>query len=117
MGGMRLPVKVDSVSPGQVVVTPSGELDAYVAADLRETFHRVIEEGASLLVVDLSDIPFMDSSALGALVGALRRMRERGGELRVLLPRTAARRIFEVTALDQVLAGYGSVEEALAGSR
>ncbi len=113
--GMRLAVEVDAISPGRVVVTPSGELDAYVAPDLRETFHRVIEEGASLLVVDLSDVPFMDSSALGALVGALRRMRERDGELRVLLPQTTARRIFEVTALDQVLATYDSVEDALAG--
>jgi anti-anti-sigma regulatory factor len=42
-------------------------------------------------------------------------MRDHGGELRVLLPQTTARRIFEVTALDQVLSAYDSVEGALAG--
>lgn len=106
-------VKVETIEPGRIVITPAGELDAYVTPALQETFHRVIDDGAELVVVDLSAVPFMDSSALGALVGAVRRSRERGGVLRVVLPRTTARRIFEVTALDQVLGGWETREAAL----
>lgn len=106
-------VATTEIAPGRFVATPSGELDAFVAPALRETFHGLIDGGASLLVVDLAEIPFIDSSALGALVGSLRRMRERGGELRLVLPRTTARRIFEITGLDEVFAHFASVEQAL----
>lgn len=81
-----------------------GELDAFVAPDLRERLHRAIDdEGhAGLLVVDLAHVTFLDSTILGALVGALRRMRERGGELQLVYPPHPASRIFELTGLDAV---------------
>lgn len=106
-------MKIEAVGPDRVVIAPTGELDAYVAPLLQEAFRRAIDD-ASLVVVDLSEVQFMDSSALGALVGALRRSRERGGVLRVVLPRTTARRIFELTTLDRVLGGWDSREHALA---
>ncbi len=55
----------------------------------------------------------MDSTALGVLVGGLRRIREVEGELLVVLPRGAARRVFEITTLDRVLPIAASRHEAI----
>jgi anti-sigma B factor antagonist len=89
------------------VVTLRGELDAHDAPRLRELFSASVTEVAAAsrpcLVVDLTGVAFLDSTALGTIIGAVRRIREVGGELRIVLPDTAARRIFEITGLDEVL--------------
>jgi len=101
---------------GGLVLTLSGELDAYDAPFLRTSFTdaAAAAEGATV-VLDLAAVTFLDSTALGTVVGLLRRVRESGGELRVVLPETEARRIFELTALDRSLDVRPSRERALAG--
>ena len=103
------------------VVTLRGELDAHDAPRLRELFADAIGEVADLaepcLVLDLTAVAFLDSTALGSIVGAVRRIRETGGELSVVLPSSPARRIFEITGLDTILSVYSSRAEALASSR
>jgi anti-sigma B factor antagonist len=96
------------------VVTLRGEIDAYTAPALRLDLRRLIEDvGASTLIVDLAAVTFLDSSALGALVGALRRLRERDGRLRIVQPQAAAARIFQLTGLDTVLDLYPGRDAAL----
>ena len=77
------PTVVDGVS----VVTGEGELDAYSAEALRTALIESCGVTAARVVVDLSNVPFMDSTALGVLVGGLRRVREVEGDLLVVLPR------------------------------
>ena len=67
-------------------------------------------------MLDLTHVSFLDSTALGTIVGLLRRVREGEGELRVVLPETAARRIFEVTALERALDVWPDRAAALAAS-
>ena len=76
----------------------------------------VEETGALNVVVDLEAVSFLDSSALGALVGVFRRLRERDGQLRIVQPRTAASRIFELTGLDAVLDLYPDRAAALSAA-
>lgn len=94
------------------VVTAEGELDAFVAPDLTATFATIANDRR--LVVDLTGVSFMDSTALGLLVRMVREAPERSAEVRVVLPRGAARRIFEITTLDRVLPVCSSRAEALA---
>jgi len=85
----------------------NGEIDAFTAPSLRDDLRHLVEDvGAVNVVVDLEAVTFLDSSALGALVGVLRRLRERNGQLRIVQPVTAAARIFELTGLDAVLDLY-----------
>jgi anti-sigma B factor antagonist len=110
---------VTSIEPvGDVhVVTLRGEIDAFTAPSLREDLRHLVEDvGALAVVVDLASVTFLDSSALGALVGVLRRLRERGGRLRIVQPHTAAARIFELTGLDAVLELYPDREAALSAA-
>jgi anti-anti-sigma factor len=104
---------------GLAVVTLRGELDAHDAPRLRELFARAIGELSGIerprLVLDLTAVAFLDSTALGSIIGAVRRAREAGGELTLVLPTSPARRIFEITGLDTVLPVHSTRAEALAG--
>ena len=111
---MSLVSTVERRDGGTAVVRPVGELDAYVAPELREQLHELADDDSvETLVVDLRRVSFLDSSALGVLVGALRRMRERRGELRFVEPQPPVRRIFEITLLDRAFALYPTLEDAL----
>jgi anti-sigma B factor antagonist len=83
------------------VVVARGELDAYAEPDVLSAFVDVRED--LRVVVDLEAVSFLDSTALGAFVRALQQLNDRGGEALVVLPATAARRIFEITTLDRAL--------------
>jgi len=99
------------------VVTLRGEIDAFTAPSLRDDLRALVEEqGARTVVVDLKTVMFLDSSALGALVGVFRRLRERDGELRIVRPGTTASRIFELTGLDAVLDLYADQKDALSAT-
>ena len=94
-----------------VVVRPSGELDAFAVTDLEAAFAEVGDERR--IVADLERVSFMDSTALGVLVRGVRELRELGAEVRVVLPRGTARRIFEITALDGALPVVADRADAL----
>jgi anti-sigma B factor antagonist len=93
---------VDIERSGRVVVVwASGELDAFVVEDLEAAFDRV--GGERRVVADLGRVSFLDSTALGVLVRRVRQLREADADVRVVLPKGTARRIFEITALDGAL--------------
>jgi anti-sigma B factor antagonist len=98
---------------GVTVVSPKGELDAFTAPGLSEAFRRASSDGRDV-VVDLGDVAFMDSTALGIVVRAVRELGEDGRAVRVVLPRGTARRVFEITTVDRVLPVAGSRTDALA---
>jgi anti-sigma B factor antagonist len=66
---------------GRRVMAAAGELDLYTAPDLRRLLTQVIEDGTTGVVIDLSETTFLDSTGLGVLIGALKRLRSRGGAL------------------------------------
>ena len=66
---------------------PSGELDAYTVGAFRESLSKLA--GHSHLLIDLSEVPFMDSAGLGALIGGIRRAREADGAVAVACTRPA----------------------------
>ena len=93
---------VETERTGSVaVVRASGELDAFAAPDLEASFAAV--SGERLVVADLERVSFMDSTALGMLVRSVRELGEADTDVRVVLPRGTARRIFEMTALERAL--------------
>ncbi len=65
------------------------------------------------VILDLAQVTFLDSTALGCIVGLLRRVGEAEGELRVVLPGAPTVRIFEITGLDAVLRTYPTRAAAL----
>ncbi|MBX9920794.1 MAG: STAS domain-containing protein, partial [Mycolicibacterium frederiksbergense] len=66
----QFPVRTES--SGVVVVTPAGRLNMVAAPTLRKELHAIVESGQTRLVVDLSEVDFIDSSGLGALISGLK---------------------------------------------
>lgn len=91
---------------------PSGELDAYTVGEFREALGEVAD--AKALLIDLSDVPFMDSAGLGALIGGIRRTREGGGEVAVACSRQSLTRLLHTTGFDRIVPVAESVDEAAA---
>ena len=91
---------------------PSGELDAYTVGEFREALGQVAEVKA--LLIDLSDVPFMDSAGLGALIGGIRRTREGGGEVAVACSRQSLTRLLHTTGFDRIVPVTDSVAAAVA---
>jgi anti-sigma B factor antagonist len=69
---------------------------------------------ATVVVVDLTETEFLDSTSLGVLLGATKRLRERNGEIRLVVSRPELRRIFEITLLDRISELHDTREQALA---
>ena len=89
-------------SNGRAVVAVRGEIDVATSPTLRTELYAIIDAGARELVVDLSELGFIDSSGLGVLVAALKHMREREGELILAGLQQPARRVFEITDLTEL---------------
>ena len=99
------------------VVAPTGEIDVASAPRVRERLVELITEGASNVIVQLEDIDFVDSTGLGVLVGALRRARTAGGDLRLVCTNSRILKVFDITGLHAVFLVADSVEHAIAGER
>jgi anti-sigma B factor antagonist len=112
-GGRVDPVAGVDRRDGNVVVRLAGELDLYNAHHVRETLVACSDENPQRLVVDLGEVQFIDSTALGVLVEARSRMTNKQAFV-LAAPGAEARRALEVSGLDRHFNISTTVEEALA---
>jgi len=90
-----------------------GRLDAASRETAKAELHKQLATSATTLVVDMSGIPFVDSSGLSALVSGLRAAREQGKDIVLVNPNRQAQMIFDLTMMDRVFSIYPSMEVAL----
>jgi anti-anti-sigma factor len=90
-------------SGGQVTVSLKGELDLSSVGKVEEELKRVEAEGPSLLVLDLSQLTFLDSTGLRAVVTADERARGDGRRLVIVRGPDAVQRVFSITRLEERL--------------
>jgi len=107
----------DSLEGDVPVLAVSGEIDLATAPLLRERLDAHLDAGTSTIVVDLREATFLDSTALGVLVNGLKRCREAGGDLPVVLVEERIMKLFAITGLHETFAIWPSVEAALAELR
>ena len=112
---MELSLATHSVSD-HVVLEIGGEIDVYTAPRLRERLIDMVGSGEKNVIVDLGRVEFLDSTGLGVLVGAHRRLRATGGSLRLVCPHERLLKIFRITGLDSVFEIHSSVEDAAGGT-
>jgi len=99
---------------GWAVLAVSGEVDVATVPRLREQLHSLVAQGSHRIVVDLEGVEFLDSTGLGVLVGALKRVRAHDGELRLVCTQSRVRKVFEVTGLTKVFSLHDSLDDAVA---
>ena len=95
------------------IIELEGEVDVYTAPQLKQQMINLLESGAKELVVDLTKVDYLDSTALGVLIGGLKRMRERDGNMVLVCPSPRIRRVFEITGLDKIFDIYNTAEDAM----
>lgn len=92
------------------VLTPRGELDLACYTQLRDRINGVLAQGRGHLLLDLSETEFLDSTALGALIGGRRRAYAAGGSFAVVCDNPQLLKLFRITKLDVVFAVHPSLE-------
>jgi anti-sigma B factor antagonist len=99
---------------GRTVVVVGGDIDVYTAPELRNRLVELVEAGHYHLVVDLEGVGFLDSTGLGVLVGALKRVRVHQGSLRIVCRQERLVNLFRMTGLAKVFPMFETVEGASA---
>jgi len=103
MRDLHLPefgISCEKLSSDAYLVRVSGELDLHSAPQLENELEDVLRDGATYVLVDLRDVPFLDSSGLGVLLGAANRLGRDGFVLTGL--GLESRRVLEITGADQL---------------
>ncbi len=89
----------------------SGDLDVAGAPELRQEVVAAVADGHVCLVLDLTGVDFIDSFGIGVVVGALKRVRQRDGDLALVCPERRVRRVFELCDLDRILPVHERLED------
>ncbi|MEM7091998.1 MAG: STAS domain-containing protein [Actinomycetota bacterium] len=93
------------------VLRPRGDIDAYSVGQFREALSAMAE--TARLLIDLSEVPFMDSAGLGALIGGIRRNRDHDGEIVVVCDKPALTRLLHTTGFDRIVPVTENLDDGL----
>jgi anti-sigma B factor antagonist len=97
------------------IFSPEGAIDLHVSPELRASLRAIIDdEKPKRLVVDLSRVPYIDSSGIAVLIGAMQSLEHEGGTFLLAGAREGVRMIFESARLDQYFRLFPDVEAAVA---
>lgn len=90
--------------PEAPVVVVRGEIDVATSPQLRTALNALVERGARDVTLEFAGVSFVDSSGLGVLVGAYKRLRDEGdGSIRIVGAQPSVRKVFEITGLEAAL--------------
>jgi anti-sigma B factor antagonist len=107
-------IEEERPAPGVTLLVVHGDADLHAAPELRDRLGAAVDAGDSGIVVDLTQTSFLDSTALGVLLGAVKRLRGGDGRIQLVVSRPELRRIFEITLLDRVMPLAETRADALA---
>jgi len=98
---------------GVLVITIDGRIDGENPSVFKMRVHKWLKYNSNL-IIDCSQLSYIDSSGLGALLSCLRQAVKNGGDLRLAAIPTSVSMVFELTRTDKVFSIFGSVSKALA---
>jgi anti-sigma B factor antagonist len=108
-------VQVEDAGLDVAILVVGGEVDFEVSPQLKARMMRALKAGRRRLVLDLSDVTFIDSTAIGVLAGMLEKLDETGGgSLSVVCTHQKVLQIFEITGLENLITVHPTREHALA---
>jgi anti-anti-sigma factor len=96
------------------IFAPEGPIDLHVSPEMRTSLRALIDEKPKRLVVDLSRVPYVDSSGIAVLIGAMQSLELEGGVFMLAGAQEAVRTILESARLDQYFRLFPNVDAALA---
>jgi anti-sigma B factor antagonist len=99
--------------PGVSVLQARGEIDVATAPEFHASLAELIAEGRAILIVDMSEVSFIDSTGLGVLVSAEKESRAAGHELRLVVTQPHITKLLALTGLDEVFTIVSSTQDAV----
>ena len=99
---------------GWSILEVAGEVDVATAPRLREQLIALVNEQRYRIIVDLDAVDFIDSTGLGVLIGAVKRVRTNNGDLALVCTESRILKVFEITGLLSVFAIHDTVDAAIA---
>lgn len=105
-----LKIEQERTDDGFTICRPVGELDAFTVSQFRQALAELASQPR--LIIDMSGVPFVDSAGLGALIGGIRRTRELGGDVVVVVNRPGLVRTLRTTGFDRIVAMTENLKEA-----
>lgn len=108
-------ITTEDIKESAKLIALTGEIDLYNAPEFKKRLSDIIDKGTKEVMIDFSDATFIDSTTLGVLVGAVKRLRTQDGRLSLICSNRHITSVFEITGLDRVFPIYGTREEAIAG--
>jgi anti-sigma B factor antagonist len=113
LGAEKLAADISALTPTAYLIRLEGEFDLHTGTRFERRVLEALGRGASEIVVDLSDVSFIDSTTIGILMRARKRLARLRGRLLVVCADRNILRLFEITALDRMFEIYQTREEAL----
>lgn len=111
----KVDIKVNSrpISDGAHAVEVQGEIDVYTSPRVKETINELIDQGRYNLVINLEGVRYIDSTGLGVLIGALKKVREHDGRILLICTNPQIKKIFNITGLVKIFEIFKTEEEAV----
>jgi len=97
---------------GGYILSVQGEIDVYTSPKVKESINSLIEQSVYNIVVNLEEVRYIDSTGLGVLIGALKRVRENNGNISLVCSNPQIKKIFQITGLVKIFGIFKSEEEA-----
>lgn len=110
---MGLETKVPESKKDVIIIYLKGRLDVHYSAEVENELNRLIDEGKKKLLLSLEDVEYLSSSGLRVFIAISRRLKEVGGELKLMRLNETAKKIFKIVELIDMFDIYDSEEEAL----
>ena len=107
-------MKIDSVVKyGLAILLVDGKMDIINAQDLKTTIEEHLSSGISKFIIDLEEVPYVDSSGIGVLVSSFTTIRKAGGSLKLTDLSEAVGEMLKLTRLDEFFEIYDTQEDAI----
>ena len=116
MENIRLESEIVEVG-GIEVLQLRGEIDVYTAPDLKSVVSGMIAEGINHVIIDMTQVSYMDSSAFGVLLSALKNVKPSGGSVNLARCNASIEKILGLTKLDTIFVLHKTLEDAIASAK
>lgn len=110
---MDIKISTKELENKRYLVEVDGEIDVYTSPKVKEAINELIEKGHYHLVINLEGVRYIDSTGLGVLIGALKKVREHDGNISLICTNPQIKKIFNITGLVKIFGISKNEEEAL----
>lgn len=114
---MDIKIESKALSDGIQSIEIHGEIDVYTSPKVKEMITELIEKQNFNLIINLEGVRYIDSTGLGVLIGALKKVREKDGCINLVCNNPQIKKIFNITGLVKIFGIFKDEEEALKALR